>query len=63
MKTAEYSTDLVIEMREDASDGDIVATGYGRAVPYGEETDLGGVRESFTPGAFQTTAVIGRTRA
>lgn len=63
MKTAEYDTTLVISVREDAADGDIVATGYGRAVPYNEETDLGGVRESFAPGAFDPAAVIGKPLA
>jgi uncharacterized protein len=63
MKTAEFDTDIVIQVREDAADGDIVATGYGRAVPYSVETDLGGVRESFAPGAFDPTAVIGKPLA
>ena len=63
MQTTQYETDLVVEVREDAADGDVVATGYGRAVPYGVETDLGGVRESFAPGAFDPDSVIGRPLA
>ncbi len=62
MKTAEFTADLVVEVREDTS-GDVVATGYGRAVPYGDPTDLGGVQESFARGAFDPAEVIGRPLA
>ena len=62
MKTAEFTADLVVEVREDTS-GDVVATGYGRAVPYGDPTDLGGVQESFARDAFDPADVIGRPLA
>lgn len=63
MKTAEFTSDLVIEVREDAADGDVVATGYGRAVPYGDPTNLGGVEESFAREAFDPADVIGKPLA
>lgn len=60
MKTTENHADLAIEVRETAADDGIIATGYGRAVPYGETTDLGGIRESFDAGAFEPTDVVGK---
>jgi uncharacterized protein len=63
VKTAEFTTDLVIEVREDASNGDVAATGYGRAVPYGDSTNLGGVTESFAREAFDPADVIGKPLA
>jgi len=59
MKTAEFTADLVVELREDATDGDVIATGYGRAVPYGEPTQIGGVSESFARDSFDPEDVIG----
>jgi HK97 family phage prohead protease len=61
--TTNTATDLVLEMREDSANGDVIGTGYGRAVPYGVETDLGGLRESFGPGAFVIEDVIGKPLA
>jgi HK97 family phage prohead protease len=63
MQTTTTTTDLVLEMREDATNADVVGTGYGRAVPYGVETNLGNVRESFAAGAFDPADVIGRPLA
>lgn len=59
MRNHYSEAELVIEVRED-TDSDVIATGYGRAVPYDIETDLGGVRESFGPGAFDPDQVKGR---
>lgn len=59
MKTAEFTADLVVELREDATEGDVIATGYGRAVPYGEPTQIGGVSESFARDSFDPEDVIG----
>jgi HK97 family phage prohead protease len=60
MKTTEILTDLAIELREGDEAGDIVATGYGRAVPYNDATDLGGLAESFAPNAFDPEDVVGK---
>lgn len=53
--------DLELELREDANapDGSIGYV-YGRAVPYDTPTNIGGVEESFAPGAFEPTDVIGK---
>jgi len=59
MKTAQFTSEIVVEVREDADNGDVVATGYGRAVPYGDSTMLGGVEESFAREAFDVDDVIG----
>ena len=45
MQTTEFITDLVIEMRETTENSDIAGQGYGRAVPYGVDTQIGNVRE------------------
>jgi HK97 family phage prohead protease len=63
MQTTEFSADLVIEMREDAANPDIAGQGYGRAVPYGVDTMIGQVRESFGTDAFQPSDVIGKPLA
>lgn len=63
MQTTEYAAELVIEMREDAENPDIAGQGYGRAVPYGVETRIGTVRESFAPDAFDPEDVIGKPLA
>lgn len=59
MNTFTTETELVIQVREDQA-GDVIATGYGRAVPYGQPTDIGGFREQFDPGAFDPAQVLGR---
>lgn len=62
MRTTTQDTELIFEIREDA-DGDIVGIGTGRAVPYGVETDIGGVRESFARDSFSPDDVIGKPLA
>ena len=62
MRTTTQDTELIFEVREDA-DGDIVGQGTGRAVPYGVETDIGGVRESFARDSFNPEDVIGKPLA
>lgn len=63
MQTTEFATELVIEMRENPTDPDIAGQGYGRAVPYGVETRIGSVRESFEANAFDPEDVIGKPLA
>ena len=63
MKTAQIDTELVIEVREDQGDSDVVATGYGRAVPYETSTMVGGIEESFARDAFSPDDVIGKPLA
>jgi len=60
MQTTEFAADFIIEMREDDSNPDIAGQGYGRAVPYGVDTMIGNVRESFAANAFQPQEVVGR---
>jgi HK97 family phage prohead protease len=62
VRTTTQDTELIFEIREDA-DGDIVGIGTGRAVPYGVETDIGGVRESFARDSFSPDDVIGKPLA
>jgi HK97 family phage prohead protease len=59
MKTTQHDTELVVELREDQT-GDIVATGYGRAVPYDQTTQIGAMSESFARDAFNPSDVIGK---
>lgn len=59
MKTTQHDTELVVELREDQT-GDVVATGYGRAVPYDQTTKIGGMSESFARDAFNPTDAIGK---
>jgi len=54
--------DLVVDYREDRADG-VIATMYGRAVPYDTPTTISGVEESFAPGAFDPAGVIGKPLA
>ena len=61
MNTLNFEAALILELREDG--GDIVATGYGRAVPYNVPTKLGGVEESFARDAFTPEDVIGKPLA
>jgi HK97 family phage prohead protease len=63
MQTTEYASDFVLEMREDDSNPDVIGQGYGRAVPYGAETAIGHVRESFAPNAFRPEDVVGKPLA
>lgn len=63
MQTTEFLTDLLVEMREDTENPDIAGQGYGRAVPYGVETRIGNVRESFEANAFDPEDVIGKPLA
>ena len=59
MRTTQTPAELVVDVREDAT-GDIVATFHGRAVPYGDPTQLGGLQETFAPGAFTAEDVVGK---
>tara|TARA_R110002126_G_scaffold32836_1_gene103453 strand:+ start:2056 stop:3564 length:1509 start_codon:yes stop_codon:yes gene_type:complete len=59
MKTTQHDTELVVELREDQT-GDVVATGYGRAVPYEQTTQIGGMSESFARDSFNPSEVIGK---
>jgi HK97 family phage prohead protease len=63
MQTTEFLSDLLLDMREDAENSDVVASGYGRAVPYGVETQIGSVRESFDANAFDPADVVGKPLA
>jgi HK97 family phage prohead protease len=60
MNTAQLVAEFVIDVREDDSDPDTVARFHGRAVPYDTPTSIGGLRESFAPGAFDPADVIGK---
>jgi HK97 family phage prohead protease len=62
MKQLNTESTVVFQERED-SQGDIVGSGHGMAVPYGTETMIGGVRESFAPGSFDLDNVIGKPLA
>jgi len=59
MKTTQHDTELVVELREDQT-GDVVATGYGRAVPYEQTTQIGAMSESFARDSFNPSDVIGK---
>ena len=59
MKTTQHDTELVVELREDQT-GDVVATGYGRAVPYDQTTQIGAMSESFARDSFNPSDVIGK---
>ena len=61
MNTLNTEAELILELREDG--GDIVATGYGRAVPYNVPTKVGGVEESFARDAFTPDDVVGKPLA
>ena len=62
MRTITTSSTLLLHTRADDG-GDIIGTGYGMAVPYGVEIEYDGLRESFAPGAFDVTEVIGKPLA
>jgi phage head maturation protease len=63
VQTTEFLSELLLDMREDSENADVVASGYGRAVPYGVETQIGSVRESFDANAFDPADVIGKPLA
>lgn len=63
MKTMTTDSPIIFEERETAAGGDIVGKGHGLAVPYGTETDIGGVRESFAANTFDPATVIGKPLA
>ncbi len=62
MKQLNTESTVIFQEREDGQ-GDIVGSGHGMAVPYGTETLIGGVRESFAPGSFDLDNVIGKPLA
>ena len=62
MKQLNTESVVVFQERE-GENGDIVGTGHGMAVPYGTETMIGGVRESFAPGSFDIEKVINKPLA
>lgn len=62
MKQLNTESTVIFQEREDSA-GDIVGSGHGMAVPYGTETNIGGVRESFSPGSFDIENVIGKPLA
>lgn len=62
MKTTENSFDPTVDYREDSSDG-VIATMFGRAVPYDIPTMIGGVEETFAPASFDPAGVIGKPLA
>ena len=62
MKTTESAFDLIVDYRENTDDG-VIATLYGRAVPYDTPTMIGGVEETFAPASFDPTGVIGKPLA
>ena len=62
MNKTETPFDLVVDYREDRADG-VIATMYGRAVPYDTPTMISGVEESFAPGSFDPAGVIGKPLA
>ena len=59
MKTTSHDTELIVEIREDQT-GDVVATGYGRAVPYDQTTKIGNMSESFARDSFDPAEAIGK---
>jgi len=62
MRTVTTDSTLLLHTRAEDG-GDIIGTGYGMAVPYGVEIEFDGMRESFAPGAFDVTAVVGKPLA
>ncbi len=63
MRTCQIDTEIIILSREEGENGDIVAIGQGRAVPYDTPTLVGGIEESFARDAFSTADVIGKPLA
>jgi len=62
MKQLNTESTIIFQERED-DNGDIIGAGHGMAVPYGTETMIGGVRESFAPASFDLENVIGKPLA
>ena len=58
MKNIHTESTVLFEIREDSANGDIVGTGHGLAVPYGTETKIGGLRESFAPEHLMLTMLL-----
>jgi uncharacterized protein len=63
MKQLNTESVVLFEERESDAGSDIVGSGHGMAVPYGTETIIGGVRESFAPESFNLDDVIGKPLA
>ena len=63
MKQLNTESLVLFEEREGDTGGDIVGSGHGLAVPYGVETMIGGMRESFAPETFDIDNVIGKPLA
>ena len=63
MKQLNTESTVVFQEREEGTDGDVVGSGHGMAVPYDTETMIGGVRESFAPESFDLDNVIGKPLA
>ena len=63
MKQLNTESVVLFEERESDAGSDIVGSGHGMAVPYGTETIIGGVRESFAAESFNLDDVIGKPLA
>ena len=63
MKQLNTESVVLFQEREGDTDSDIVGSGHGMAVPYGTETNIGGMRESFAAGSFNLDDVIGKPLA
>tara|TARA_R110000787_G_scaffold26283_3_gene73574 strand:- start:4446 stop:5981 length:1536 start_codon:yes stop_codon:yes gene_type:complete len=63
MKQLNTESVVLFEERESDTNSDIVGSGHGMAVPYGTETIIGGVRESFAAESFNLDDVIGKPLA
>ena len=63
MKQLNTESTVIFQEREVGADGDVVGSGHGMAVPYGVETMIGGLRESFAPESFDLDNVIGKPLA
>jgi HK97 family phage prohead protease len=63
MKQLNTESTVLFQEREGDTDSDIVGSGHGLAVPYGTETNIGGMRESFAAGSFNLDDVIGKPLA
>lgn len=62
MNRTDLDFDYALEVREEPSDG-VAATIYGRAVPYGTPTKIGGVQESFAANSIDAADVVGKPLA
>lgn len=54
---------LVYELREGDQDSDVIGHIHGRAVPYGEETNIGGMTEVIERDAFDPVEAVGKPLA